>query len=295
MKTEEKQNLSSYDFWDLDASKLIHIEHDLLSPSDNTVFFTPHKISHYMIRWIKQGAGNITVDHIDYEIKPDMIFLGHPDQIRWFNVSEKSSFESIFIAFRKEVFALMNIQEGVESLIHTISKIPLIELQGKSKEIAEDTFKLLLKVKDYETIHHSKIIASLLQLLLFTVADFNTKSQQKLPERKQTYLNLYRSFLAQLNENYKKYHFTSDYADLMYIPLKRLNRACKSVTGKTAGKIISDRLDFEAKRLLYYSSFTVKEISYELGFSDPTYFIKFFRLNNGISPNVFRQKISKFT
>lgn len=288
-------NVSSYNFWNLDESKMIHIEQQLFTFSNNTMLFTPHRLPHFIIRLIKQGSGVITVDHIDYQIKPDTLFVGHPDQIRLFNVEEKVEFESVFIAFTKDIFALMNIQDGLESLIGTLGKAPVLELKEENKAMVEDLFRLMLQVKDYSSAHQSKMVASLLQIMIFIAAEINSLLQVDLPVRKQTYINLYRNFLDLLNDNFKKYHFSSDYADLMFIPLKRLNRVCKSVTGKTAGKIISDRLDFEAKRYLYYSSNTVKEISYELGFSDPTYFIKFFRTINGIAPKAFRQKISNYT
>ena len=288
-------NISSYNFWNLDESRLIHIESQHQSFSDQTVLFTPHKLSHYVIRLIKQGTGKITVDHIDYQIKPNSLFIGHPDQIRLFDIEKDMVFESVFVAFSKEILALMNLQEGIESIIGTISKTPIMELNEANAAFFQDQFNLLLKVKDFHSTHQVKMLASLIQLLVMTITEINSKTMVKLPVRKQNYLNLYREFLSKLNENFKKYHFSSDYAELMFIPLKRLNRVCKSVTGKTSGQIIADRLDFEAKRYLYYSSNTVKEISYELGFTDPTYFIKFFRTINGESPKVFRQRISKFT
>lgn len=288
-------NITSHNFWNLDDSKLIHIAHQQENISGHTVLYTPHKLSHFVIRMIKKGTGKITVDHIDYELKPNTLFIGHPDQIRLFSLEKDAVFDSIFVAFSREVLALMNLQDGVESIIGTISKTPLLELNEVNQAFIEDQFDLLLKVKSFNSTHQLKMIASLLQLLVFSITEINNSTLVKLPVRKQNYINLYRDFLTQLNNNFKKYHFTSDYADLMFIPLKRLNRACKSVTGKTAGKIIADRLDFEAKRYLYYSSNTVKEISYELGFSDPTYFIKFFRTINGESPNVFRNRIAKFT
>jgi len=295
MQNATQINLSSYNFWQLDDSKMIHIENDIFNFSEKTVFFTPHKIAHYVLRWIKQGSGKVTINFITYDIEPGMIFIGTPEQVRQFDVNKSTTFETYYVAFKKEVFALMNIQGGVESVILSIRKNPFFKPQGHYCNLFEGIFSLLIKLPHEKSTHYSKIVASLIQTLLISVADHNDANQAVLGKGKQNYLNIYRQFLEQLNANFKKYHFTSDYVDLMFIPLKRLNRAVNSVTGKTAGRIITDRLDFEAKRYLYYSSNTIKEISYELGFSDPTYFIKFFRTKNGVSPNAFRQNISKHT
>lgn len=295
MKKEAKLSVSSYSFLDLDDSKIFHIESETLNLADRTIMYSPHRINHYVIRWIKQGSGNVTIDHINYPIKPDVLFLGHPDQVRWFDVDEQENFETVFVAFTKEALALLNLKEGIESQIGMISKVPIIELSGSIKKIVEDTFSQLLNINQLASPSKFKMMAASIQILLLAAADYNLTQHEKLPIRKQSYLNLYRSFLDSLNEHYKKYHFASDYSDLMLIPLKRLNRACKYATGKTPSEIVSDRLDFEAKRYLYYSSNTIKEISYELGYSDPTYFMKSFKSKNGISANQFRQHLSKFT
>jgi len=295
MRKEARLNISSYSFFELDDSKIFHIESEHMNFANKTVLYSPHRINHFVIRWIKQGRGSVTIDHINYQIKPDILFLGHPDQIRWFNVDEQENFETVFIAFTKEALALLNLREGLESQIGMISRSPIIELSGFTKKIVEDTFSQLLSINSLDSPSKYKMVAASIQILLLTAADYNAAHHEELPVRKQTYLNLYRSFLDSLNQNFKKYHFASDYSGLLFIPLKRLNRACKFATGKTPSQIISDRLDFEAKRYLYYSSNTIKEISYELGFSDPTYFMKFFKSTNGMSANQFRQNISSFT
>jgi AraC-like DNA-binding protein len=43
----------------------------------------------------------------------------------------------------------------------------------------------------------------------------------------------------------------------------------------------------EARRKLQYSSLSVKELAYELGFSDPDYFSRFFKKCTGKSVSAF--------
>ena len=46
----------------------------------------------------------------------------------------------------------------------------------------------------------------------------------------------------------------------------------------------------ESKRLLRYSSHTINDIGYQLGFTDPSYFSRFFRKQAGITPKGFREQ-----
>ena len=67
-----------------------------------------------------------------------------------------------------------------------------------------------------------------------------------------------------------------------------LNEAIKGVTGSTVSYWIRQEVFTEAKRLLYHSDAAVKEIAYELGFSDHSYFIRSFRRAYGLTPLKFR-------
>ncbi len=51
------------------------------------------------------------------------------------------------------------------------------------------------------------------------------------------------------------------------------------------------RLILEAKREIAYGKKSLKQISFELGFSDQAYFSRFFKVQTGIMPLEFRGRI----
>ena len=63
----------------------------------------------------------------------------------------------------------------------------------------------------------------------------------------------------------------------------------KNSTHSTPLQIINDRIVLEAKRQLQHTSLNIKEISYNLGFEDPSYFVKFFKRQTGYLPSDFRE------
>ena len=60
---------------------------------------------------------------------------------------------------------------------------------------------------------------------------------------------------------------------------------------KTPLKVISERINLEAQRLLQFSDKNMNEITEELGFSEASHFSKFFKRQIGVSPNAFRKSI----
>ncbi len=68
-----------------------------------------------------------------------------------------------------------------------------------------------------------------------------------------------------------------------------LTRACNDVLGHSAKEEVDRRAALEAQRLLVHSMATSVAIGEQLGFSEPTNFVKFFRRRVGTTPEVFRQ------
>jgi AraC family transcriptional regulator, transcriptional activator of pobA len=79
-----------------------------------------------------------------------------------------------------------------------------------------------------------------------------------------------------------------DYAAALKVSESRLRHACMIVAAQSPMQLVHSRVVLEAKRQLRYTSGSVSEIAYALGFDDPAYFTRFFTRRTGISPRAFR-------
>ncbi|MGH8139729.1 MAG: helix-turn-helix domain-containing protein [Steroidobacteraceae bacterium] len=84
----------------------------------------------------------------------------------------------------------------------------------------------------------------------------------------------------------------SQYAEALNVTPARLRAACLEVTGKPPARVLEERLLLEAKRDLTYTNMTVAQIAYDLGFTDPAYFSRFFSKLAGESPAAFRKRLA---
>ena len=98
---------------------------------------------------------------------------------------------------------------------------------------------------------------------------------------------LFKGFLETGYNTQKQVNY---YAKEIIITEKRLNQATTKVLGKTPKEIIDERIMLEAKRILAHTTESVKEIGYDLGFEEPTNFIKFFKKHSKLTPTEFREK-----
>jgi AraC family transcriptional regulator, transcriptional activator of pobA len=99
---------------------------------------------------------------------------------------------------------------------------------------------------------------------------------------------VYLHFMALLEVEFRQHRPVTYVADVLRTTPKRLNAALMAQTGQTASELLTDRLVLEAKRLLTYTSLSVKEVAYELGFEDSHYFSRLFKKQVRLSPELFR-------
>jgi len=98
-------------------------------------------------------------------------------------------------------------------------------------------------------------------------------------------------YLHLVNSHYIEKRTVKEYADLLSVTPNHLSQTVKAVSGKNALSYISERLVREAKSLLLYTDFSISEIAYRLGFSDPANFGKFFKKESGVPPSVFSKSV----
>jgi len=78
------------------------------------------------------------------------------------------------------------------------------------------------------------------------------------------------------------------YSETLGVSLRRLNAICLNHFDKTLYELIQERRFNESLRLLKFTALSVKEISYYLGFSDPPYFVRYFKKQTGKTPRRYR-------
>jgi AraC family transcriptional activator of pobA len=91
-----------------------------------------------------------------------------------------------------------------------------------------------------------------------------------------------------VEEHFQKERQLAFYADKLAMTVDRLNDHVKRATGVTAGHLIRQRVLTEAKRQLVFTTQPIHEIAYDLAFSDPSHFARFFRKQTGSTPHEFR-------
>lgn len=247
----------------------------------------PHKHDFYLVMLFTKGSGTHEIDFESYPVKPGALFFMRPGQLHVWNLSKDADG---FIFFHDGIFFNQSLQSpGLQaSSWHRVFYGRAHHLCTKK---AQNTLLPLFKELTGEFKHPGLLEYQKIQALLTLVY---IQLQRILPPQAEThhpgYLEKLRQFREEIEKHYKNHKTASDYAQVLNLSDKHLNRICRSCVNKTSTELISERLIEEAKRLLLSSNRTISQIADDLGYKDKSYFSRNFRKSVGMSPHNFQNK-----
>lgn len=253
----------------------------------------PHRHNYYTVLIVNKAKGQHKIDFNSYELSNQQIFFVAPGQVHQVIETEKS------IGFSMTFSNQFLIENSIP--LTFISSLNLFQNYGQTPPLlpSEKQFKLIdnfanqiyaISLSDAQMKNLS--IGAYIKLLLIECnkicsinpieSDIDSSGD-----------NLIRTFKEFVDTNFSKQHSTTYYANKLHITTDHLNRTVKKKIGKTAKEYIQTRIITEAKRLLYFTELSNKEIGYELGFNEPANFSAFFKKHTQLSPSNFKKKENK--
>lgn len=176
----------------------------------------------------------------------------------------------------------LDTKDGVRNILAVAAELPAdASLSELFENIAHEHSH-----RDYARAH---ILRSLIMLTIGRIARLLSDRQQD--ANKSNISPLFHRFENLVEEHYRDHWRIADYADALGITPTHLGRLVRRQIGFSASKVIEDRLVREARGNLAYTSASVSEIAYALGFSDPAYFTRVFTRATGWSPSAFRAQL----
>jgi len=271
----------------------IYSLHDYLTKNKGHIE-KPHIHSFYQIIWFTKGNGKHFVDFNEFVASTNKIFFISKNQIHYFD--NYSSYEGVIIHFNEsflmdnendiDIFLKYNIFNDFES--DPVFTIPTVAIENFTLLVSN----LKKEISTPDKFAHKDFLKHLLKLFLISIQRLGKRNNYKNPSfNNQKNITLLK-FRQALELNFKNIHTVKEYAYLLNISTKTLTNHITEIALKTPLEIINDRIILEAKRLLSHSSLNINEIGFQLGYEDPSYFVKFFKRQTKKSPSDFRKVIS---
>lgn len=241
----------------------------------------PHKHDFFVIILFDKASGTHNIDSKDYPIDNKEIHILFPGQMHKWQINdgtigyqlmtERSFFEQFAPYFR---FSFTNYQNH-----------PVIKLSDEAFSKLMYEFNAIK-----EELKSENSLVHLINARAAVIAAIVSKEAEQVFTEFKVYQSNPRlaKFNMLIDEFYKEEKSVVFYAEKLHISANYLNILCKKHLKVSATQLIQQRIIIESKRLLKSGDLSIKEIAFDLGFTDHAYFSNFFKAQTNITPSEFR-------
>ena len=257
-------------------------------------YFNVHRHKYYEIIIITsctEGSFSHSIDFVSYPLEAGYIYFIAPGQTHEWDVKiYNGEYKGFLITFNKSFLLSGNISltQTLSKLFNPLNKMPYI--QYKQDKLLE-AFSVLQILEDEYKKSSSNFYA--LRSLLESLLHYVVKLKSELPSSTDIDSLRLNSLHYEIEKHFKEERNVEFYARKLNLSAKRLNEIVKSMTGETVTQTLHHRLHLEAKREIVSGIKNIQTISDDLGFENPSYFSRFFKKNEGMTPTEFSTQLFK--
>ncbi|OJW76090.1 MULTISPECIES: helix-turn-helix domain-containing protein [unclassified Spirosoma] len=263
---------------------------------DSSLFSSIQRFNYFSLILWKGQTVDLTADFTQYPIAGNVLLAFSPFQPFQLRTNEPAS--GWVIHFHPEFFCIFRHHPEISAngfLFNNSYHPPFVRLTAEELTYFELlTQQMANEIQKVELAQHELLISYLkiilIQAVRLTLAQYPERDETVvIAEQKEPFV--IQKLKDAIEQYFRSKHTPSDYADLLTISPKALAKITRHYFSKTLTDLISDRIVIEAKRELYLTPKSIKEIAHELGFEDEFYFSRFFKRHATVSPQVYRDTV----
>ncbi|WP_259067142.1 helix-turn-helix domain-containing protein [Mucilaginibacter sp. X4EP1] len=262
-----------------------------LKPLDQdnvSVYRPPFKRSFYFFALLF-NSGKIEVNYGDQTVQNPVSYLVFHSPNLVYSFAHNNALEGYVIYFKPEAFSFFKPEFHRQFPLFDVLHTNLFKFDDAMFNKLAPHFETVFTA--YESSDKDRHLEARLKLLgLLCHLEAFALERKEASVAATTQQILLRKFIQLIDNYYIDKRTVQEYANLLSVTANYLSQSIKQVSDRNALTFISERLIAEAKSFLIYTHFEIAEIAYQLNFSDPANFGRFFKKHVGQSPSEFRKR-----
>ncbi|MEC0180639.1 AraC family transcriptional regulator [Paenibacillus peoriae] len=255
---------------------------EIMTPQNIPLSTKHHRITFYTLIFITNGSGTHEVDFKEYPVQTADIIFFAKDRVERF--VDFKHLEGFYLKFTEEFLykTLGNYALEVIDLFRQTYIFPVLSLINSM--VSSHVTLLKDSFDTYGNIDFD-IISSAFRTLILVIRQNCSIINKTIQLNNSLFIQLVHLVDHHLHE----YKSVEDYSKLMNVSKKTINLLTKTSLNLSAKSFINERILQKAKISLCFENKSIDEISYQLGFSEPSNFSRFFKNHEGVTPMAFRR------
>lgn len=247
--------------------------------------------NYYSLILLKGSNTRLVVDFSEYHLEESHLIGLSPYQP--FMLTSEQECSGVLLNFHPDFFCTYRHQNEIETegiLFNNFQSHPFFKVIDE--EIFLNLIDQISREMERDSIAQHEVLVAFLKVFLIEAVRQKKKfDEDSVPKSDSRQSEVMQHLVDTIETNFSYMHSPQDYAEILCVNSKTLAGIVKKYLNQTTSALITDRIVIEAKRELYLTSKSVKEISAALGYEDEFYFSRLFKKKVGVSPDTYRKKV----
>lgn len=246
----------------------------------------------YKFIWVQSGTLTLEIDHIPMRLEKDEIVTLTP--LHHLEVKEVDG-EYLTFVFNSNFYCIYGHDNEVSCngfLFYGSSQVMRLALSAGQSSNLHD----IVRIFRQESVIHDNLQEEMLRIVLkrFIITCTRIARQRfGVGQEKEKTFDIIRQYYVLVDRHFKEKKQVQDYADILCRSPKTLSNLFSTCGLPSPLRVIHDRIEAEAMRLLLYTHKSAKETSSILGFEDLSAFSRFFKKMTGESVSDYRKRVKR--
>lgn len=243
----------------------------------------------YKFIWVQAGSLDIEIDHVIIHLEKDEIISLTP--LHHIEI-KKVDGEYLTFLFNSNFYCIYGHDNEVSCnglLFNGSSNIARLKLSPVQAENLHDIIRIFMGECSIQDNLQEEMLRIILKRFIITCTRIAREKFEVNLEKEKSF-DIIRQYYVLVDNHFKEKKQVQDYADLLFRSPKTLSNLFSSYGIPSPLRIIHERIEAEAKRLLLYTDKSAKEISEILGFEEQAAFSRFFKKMTNESISDYRKR-----
>jgi AraC-like DNA-binding protein len=234
----------------------------------------------FQLVYISEGEGTFSADGTTYQVEPGSVLLILPGMKHFYMPRYETGWREHWVGFTGGFFSRM-VGEGILSKERVFFKV------GLNNYVLSLFTGIFDEVRLQKPLYQVKVCSLVFSLLAEILSH----------ERRKGCLNHLQEIMEKakylMEENIDKEIDITSIARIIGVSVSQLNNIFKTYTSMTSYQYYILTKINKARRLLEQEGVSVKEVAFNLGFSDQYYFSRLFKQKTGVPPSEWNKSVYK--
>ena len=252
----------------------------------------PVQIKNTIIIMCTAGSAELSINLKQHTLNAGQIAIVLcGDFFQW--ISKSEDMECAAIIINQNIMSInFDIKQGMEAAMF-IKENPVCTPAYRDFEAIISNYNNIKKVLFYtDFLFKEEVAFNYLEILRWYALDrilrTNEKKEETEPKKSKRKEEIFKQFIAAVQENFTKERNVLFYADKLCVSPKYLSAVVHEVSGKHATNWINEYVILECKAMLKVEGDSVKNVCNRLNFPNQSFFAKYFKQHTGMTPREYK-------